>query len=362
MTKLLIATTIPATLRAFLLPYSDHFRALGWRVDCLSCGVSRDEICAAHFDKCFDIDWSRNPFSIANMPCPPQVREIIEREGYDIVHVHTPVAAFVTRFALRNIRKKIGAKIVYTAHGFHFHKRGGKIKNFIFRSMEKIAARWTDKIIVMNDDDFEAARTFYPSEAVVKMNGIGLDLNYYSRKSTTGTSPLKLNADEKFFLYIAEFNSGKRHADLIKALRLIDDKKYHIAFAGTGPLMDEMKKIAAELGVAENVHFLGFVPDVRPLIASATALLMPSEREGLPRSVMEAMALETLVIGADIRGTRDLLGEGCGILTPVGDIEALARAMRFCLTDTEEIKQRALKKIQNYGIDALIKEHEKIYV
>lgn len=364
-----MVTTIPATLRAFLLPYADYFRALGWRVDCLANGAARDAVCTAHFDKCFDIDWSRNPLSPSNLiKCPQKIRQIAEQEKYDIVHVHTPVASFVTRFALRKIKNKIGTKIIYTAHGFHFYKGGGRIKNFIFKSLEKIAAPWTDHIIVMNNEDFEAAQTFYPALGVIKMNGIGLDLSHYSRaavKSAENVKPsLGLGEEDKLFLFIAEFNAGKCHFDILRALASLKEKNFHAAFAGTGALMEEMKELAKKLEISERVHFLGFQNDVRPIIAASTATLMPSKREGLPRSVMESMALETPVIGSDIRGNRDLLGDDCGILVPVGDHAAIARAMQFCADDAgeiEEIKRNASQKILHYDIKKLIKEHEKIY-
>lgn len=369
MKKLLIITTVPVTLKAFLLPYADHFRNLGWQVDCLSKGASRDTTCLAHFGNCFDIDWSRNPIAPSNMTkCPEQVRAIVEQEDYDIVHVHTPVAAFVTRFALRKLRKEIGTRVIYTAHGFHFHNGGNPLKNFLFQGIEEIASRWTDEIIVMNEEDFKAAKSFFPR--VIKMNGIGLDLNYYSRSEISAEnialerSYLELNPEDKLFLMIAEFNPGKRHKDAIKALSILKARKFHIAFAGLGPLRNEMRILAEKLGVSDKVHFLGFREDVRALISASTATLMPSVREGLPRSVMESMALETPVIGADIRGTKDLLADGCGIIVPPLAPEAIAHAMAFCAYDLEEIKDikvKAAEKIKDYSIEKLIEEHERIY-
>ena len=103
MNSLLIVTTIPATIRAFLLPFADRFRAAGWRVDAMACGISDDAECLQAFDRVWDVEGSRNPLDPRNFLAAPQVvREVVKTEKYDIIHVHTPVAAFVTRYALKD--------------------------------------------------------------------------------------------------------------------------------------------------------------------------------------------------------------------------------------------------------------------
>ena len=160
MPKLLIITTIQRTLRDFLLPYGDHFRSLGWQVDAMANVRDPYPVAEEHFDHFYAVDWGRNPLDPRNFGRTPRfIRELVEREKYDIVHVHTPVAAFVTRFALRKLRAAGTVKVVYTAHGFHFFKGNSPLKNFVFLNLEKLAGRWTDHLIVMNREDFSAAQT-----------------------------------------------------------------------------------------------------------------------------------------------------------------------------------------------------------
>ncbi|MCL2768259.1 MAG: glycosyltransferase, partial [Synergistaceae bacterium] len=374
--SLLMATTVPVTLKAFLLPYADSFRELGWKVDCLSRNVSMDEKCASHFDSCYDINWDRT-FSISKTAdfhsCVKRVRELAHKEIYDIVHVHTPVAAFITRYALKDIRTALGTNVIYTAHGFHFYSGGACLSNFIYRMAEKIAARWTDLMIVMNEEDHEAAFSFLPHERVIKMNGIGLDLEYYSERNIHPEKILELRnsiglkPSDRLYSFVAEFNPGKCHADVIKALAKTNNDSFHLAFAGTGDLMCEMKELSKKLNVAERVHFIGFQNDIRPLIAASVAMVMPSRREGLPRSVMESMAMRTPVIGADIRGTRDLLKDGCGILIRAENkIDGFAEAMIYCadaanVHEVDKITEFAYNRILNYDIKILVKEHNEIY-
>jgi len=370
--KLLVVTTVESTLRAFLLPYAQYFRAKGWTVDAMANGVSTSQECLDAFNHCYDVEWSRNPLDLKNFAkTPAYIRGLVERNGYDIVHVHTPVAAFVTRYSLLKLRKTGKVKLVYTAHGFHFYKGGPLIRNLIFLMLEKIAARWTDHIVVINREDYDAAvRSLLPQNKVTYMPGIGIDFQKYSLRNVTEGEikgihqELGLQNDDVLMLMIAEFIPRKRHRDTIEALAITTNNKIHLAFAGDGPLMEDMKRLALSKNVAERVHFLGHRKDIPVLIASSRATLLVSQQEGLPRSVMESMAQGVPVIGTDIRGTRDLLENGCGILVSVGNVEKLTKVIDFAAGDDaimKEISTRAMSKCSGYDLRKVEKMHDQLY-
>lgn len=178
MNRMLMATTVPETLRAFLLPFADHFTRLGWTVDAMARGASSSEECRRHFGTVHDVDWSRNPLDPRNLSAAiDRVRRVVEAGEYDLVHVHTPVAGFVTRMALRHLRDLGRPKVVYSAHGFHFHRGGHPMTNLAYRCLERMAGRWTDGLIVLNDEDFEAARRLkiVPEGRLHLVPGIGVD-------------------------------------------------------------------------------------------------------------------------------------------------------------------------------------------
>jgi len=368
--KLLVVTTVPVTIRAFLLPFIKYFKSLGWQVDGLAQGLSNNQECVDACDHIWDIQWSRNVLDPRNILAGvSKVQEVVNSGKYELVHVHTPIAAFVTRYALRKFSK---TKVIYTAHGFHFYRGGSKLKNAIFFNLEKLAGGWTDYLVTINQEDATAAKKydFLDSERIYYTRGIGVDTNFYAANQVTDEElqvirqELDLAGDDVLLLSIAEFTPRKRHQDLLNALAKLANPKVHLALAGIGTLQGSMQKLAVKLGIEQQVHFLGFRTDVPILIKAACSVLLVSQQEGLPRSIMEAMCIETPVIGTDIRGTRDLLEDGCGLIVPLGDVEAIAQAMEKIISDPElskEITTKAKAKIADYDLANIIKAYEVIF-
>jgi glycosyltransferase involved in cell wall biosynthesis len=374
LTKLLIVTTIPITLKAFLLPFAQHFKERGWQVDAMANGIDNCEACKETFDHVWEVRWSRNPLDPrALMNAPKQIEAIVGKEKYDIVHVHTPVAAFITRFALRKLRKVTGTRVIYTAHGFHFHQQASLLRNFIYLLLERFAGKYTDYLVVINRDDYHAANRYriVSGGRLRYIPGIGVDTAFYHPESVSGAQvcgireELEMQSADKLFLMIGEFNPGKRHTDLIRAWAKMNRQDVHIAFAGTGPGFQKVKEQVIHCGWENRLHFLGFRADIPALIKTAIAVVLPSEREGLPRSVMESLSLGVPVIGTDIRGIRDLLEGECGILVKLGDTGALAGAMQWVLDHPAEAVQMGengrRKMCGDYEIMKIIKAHEDLY-
>ena len=375
MPKLLIVTTIPETLDAFLLPYADHFRRRGWTVDALT-GDGERFTGRDCFDRVCSIGWTRNPLDLpAALRALPRIREVVAEGAYDIVHVHTPIAAFLTRLALRHRGRQGAPQIVYTAHGFHFHPGAPAARRVLFLALEKVAARWTDYLVVMTREDAAAAQRwrFLPADRIRRMPGIGVDLALYSpeRVSATDVSAVRRAlgvGDEPCLLMVAEFNPRKRHGDLLRAFAEIAGDptlpRAHLLLAGTGAGLDAVRAQVRASGLEARTHFLGFRRDVPALMRASTALVLPSDMEGLPRSVLEAMAMGLPVVGSRVRGTAELLEEGCGFLHRVGDAAELASQLRRVLLDpasAQEAASRARARVRQYDLASVIRLHEELY-
>jgi glycosyltransferase involved in cell wall biosynthesis len=293
------------------------------------------------------------------------IRAVVTEGKYDIVHVHTPVAAFVTRLALRKAPRP---KTVYTAHGFHFYMGGNPLKNAVFIALERLAGDWTDHTVTINKEDYEAASAYKISESkrLSLMPGIGVDFEYYSPRAADVAainefrSSLGIKEIDELFFMAAEFIPRKRHKDAIRALAGTGRTNFHLALAGSGPLEDSMKQLASKLGVGSRVHFLGERTDIPLLMLSSRATVLPSSQEGLSRSVMESVCLGVPVLGADARGIRDIVNTPKrGSLFPVGNHAALGAAMILLVDDHSPAVNPAPDP--RWEIGNLLNEHEALY-
>jgi glycosyltransferase involved in cell wall biosynthesis len=371
--KLLIATTIASSLRGFFIPFAEYFRARGWQVDGIAEDATRCPQCVAAYDHVWDIPWSRNPLEAKNLlQAPSHLREILREHRYDLIHVSTPVASFVTRMALNQYRDQGSVKVIYTAQGFHFYKGGSPLKNAAYLAIEKVAGQWTDQLVVVNREDEIAALTNHliPQNNVQRIPGTGVNFNRFNpdgiseAQVATLRQELGLGRGDRFFLSVAELIPRKRIDDILQAFAKLGDPTVHLVLAGKGERLHQLQALAIHLGISANVHFLGHRSDIPVLLKAATALVLVSQHEGLPNCVIESLYCRTPVIGSDIRGTRDLLQGGSGLLVGLGEIPSLAEAMRWVLNNPQEVEvmtRQGRRGVLDYGIPEVLKQYETLY-
>lgn len=371
--KILFVTTISSTIKAFLLPYAQLIREKGGIVDAM-CSGDIDDL-KEHFHKIWSVKFTRNPvLAMALLPHTLMaIRKIILAEKYDIISVHTPIASFVTRLAVGLIKKGKRPRVIYTAHGFHFHPLGSKLTNWIYLRVEKFAARYTDYLITINEWDYNVAlkECFLPKDKIFYIEGIGIDSYSYDPAMVNDADIEELKREtgcidaKKILCVIGEFNPCKRHIDVLKALKYLADKDIRVVFVGDGKLKENIYNRAKEMGLLEKALFLGYRHDVPRILKASLALLMPSIREGMPRVVMEAMAMETPVIAANIRGVRELLSDDCGILVEPKNPRVLAEAIKWIIENEEVAKIKAKyarEKVKKaLDINVVLPQHLAVY-
>jgi len=367
-------TTVPVTLEAFLVPFAEHFRASGWRIDALANGAAGYAALDGVFDHRYDAAWTRNPLAPRNLiGTARRVRGLVTGNGYDIVHVHTPIAAFVTRFALRRLPRAERPVVIYTAHGFHFHRGGRVLTNALYRALERRAARWTDYLVTVNAEDFQAARGFRTIDRsrVRLIPGIGVDTMRFAEDAVPAEEAeavrpaLGVSDDAFMLLMIAEFAPVKRHAFVLDALSRVRRDHVVLVLVGDGPLEATVRAQVDRLGLGDRVRFAGYRRDIPALLAASDALLLASEREGLARSVLEAMAAGRPVIGTRTRGITDALPEGTAWLAPKNDPAALAKAIDDAAGFPAEVLRRgeAARSVarRTYDLPLIIAAYEELY-
>lgn len=371
MPSILFVTTIDAT-QGFLLPFAAHLRALGWRVDALANGSSTNDQLRESFDQCFEADWTRNPLSRGTLTSPGRVREIVHDGRYDIVWVHTPVAAFMTRFALRNCKRN--PSIVYTAHGFHFHSKGREPANTIYRALEHEAARWCDYLVTINAEDYRAACEFgtIAPHRIRLIHGIGVDTNVYDHDALAEAvvsgirDDLGVASQAIMVTLVGEFTPNKRHRLALEALLLVADTRVMLILVGSGPLEESIRVLAAEMGLGERVRMTGYRHDVAELLAASDMLLVCSRREGLIRSGLEAMSLGIPIVCTPTRGAADLVADDkYGWVSPSDDPVDIARTIDAAAALPAERGHRGMlarrRAQEEYSLERIVHAYECLF-
>jgi glycosyltransferase involved in cell wall biosynthesis len=243
----------------------------------------------------------------------------------DLVHVHSAKAGFVGRLAasLRGKRKAC----VFTPHGWSWWAADGAEAR-LYLGLERLAARWCRTIVALSDDEREAglqARVGRPEQYEVIPNGVPLERFALPRAPVRGR-----------ILMVGRLAPPKRPDLALRAFaearERIPEAELHVV--GDGPLRGEAEALAAELGVADAVRFLGNRDDVPELLVQAECALLASEYEGCPLAVVEAMAASVPVAATAAGGTGELVRPGAtGALAEKGDAHGLSEALMAVLAD-----------------------------
>ena len=311
----------------------------------------------------FQISCSRSPLNKGNVDCIGEIRKIVSEKHYDIVHCHTPIAAACTRVACRKVRKT-GTKVIYTAHGFHFYS-GAPLKNWLlFYPVEKLCARWTDFLITINKEDYERAKNKFRIKNIEYIPGVGIDINRFANDRTDKQikrRELGLPDDAYIILSVGELNVNKNHKIVVRAIRELKDKKIHYVIAGKGNQDKYLGELAREIGVENQLHLIGYRSDISELYKMADIYILPSIREGLNVSVMEAMSSGLPCIVSDIRGNRDLIDDNKGgYLVSPNDSKEIARKI-VEIQGKETFGEYNRKKSKFYDCHVINEQMKSIY-
>lgn len=337
--KILYVTTIGKTMR-FFESFIKELIDAGHQVD-LAANEINSPVPECYWDlKCnfYHIDFSRSPLSPDNVKAYGQLKKLIENGNYDIVHCHTPNASAVTRLACRRLRKKTGLKVFYTAHGFHFYKGAPKLNWMVFYPIEKFCSRFTDKLITINQEDYQRAKNKFSAKEVHYVPGMGVDLSKFENIQADRNAKRKeigVPEDGMLLLSVGELNGNKNQQIIIRALAALNNPNIHYALAGKGDKREALLALAEELGVSGQIHLLGYRNDIPELNSSADAFCFPSLREGLGLGAVEAMACGLPIITSNVHGINDYSVDGVtGYKSAPMDVDGFASAIQKLADDS----------------------------
>ena len=355
--KKILFTSHTANFQKFNRPFMHMMSKKGWEVHYASMGEEEILDC----DKSFVVPFTRSPFRLSNITAYRQLKKIINQENYDIIHTHTPMGSVVTRLAAKKARRN-GTKIIYTAHGFHFFKGAPLLNWLIYYPVERLMARHTDTLITINKEDYHRAKKQFKTN-VIYMPGVGVDPKRFTPKLTAKQKlelrkSLGLKKDDFVMIYPAELNKNKNQTLLLHVLHEInkEDKSVHLLLAGKDNLNGYHKKLADKLGVAKNVHFLGYRSDIPQLLQMSDLSVSASHREGLPVHLIEAMFAGLPIVTTKCRGATELVEDGVnGFVVGFNEDEFIEGIQK---TRNNKILK---KSVRIYSIDNISVKINKIY-
>ena len=354
--NILFCTTLDLQIQTFHWRTINALSKMGHTVDAVTNGPYA--IDSMHHK--YTVPFHRNPLHPSNLKAEKMIRQLIQENHYDIISCHSPTAGFYGRKAAEGF----DMKVIYTAHGFHFWKGSPWINQAAYKNMERLAARWTDVLVTINPEDFEAAETFTYKKGggPVYIPGVGVDVRaIQAQKADKKEIRWELGIPEDAFVMysIGELIPRKNHLFVFETLQkqFAVDPSLHYVIAGSGALTDSLQKWIRTHHLENQIHLLGFRKDARKLMYGMDVFLFPSLQEGLPVAVMEAMAAGLPVIASDIRGNHDLIQSGKnGFLYPSNEKEGF----RFSLNELrrsekmrESFGKQAQKDIEPYSLEAV---------
>lgn len=335
--KILIAASTMGHIENFHMPYIEEMKKEGHLVKTLTGSQTSD----------IWVKLVKKTFSFTNFLAMPRIRKALKKGKYDIVFVHTSLAAFVVRMAMKGMKKR--PYVVNTVHGYLFGKDSGKIHNKIYLFCEKFLKKQTDNIIVMNGEDYDIATKHKLCKGEVYFsNGMGVK---FKEKVEETVQPQR---EMKSLLFVGEVSRRKNQGFLIDAMKKLDGCTLTLIGTAKGDYSEEIKEKIKKEGLTNRVEFIGYTDKVYEYIKGCDVYVSASKIEGLPFNIMEAMYMKKPIVASDVKGHCDLLDKDS--LYPLGDIDKFVSLVKKALG-----KKTVEYDIEKYGFDRVFYENMALY-
>lgn len=308
------------------------------------------------------ISINTNPLNSGNRAAYKRLLEIIDEYKIGAVLCSTPIGGALARLAAK---KKDIKPVVYEAHGFLFFRGAPLINRTVYKWEEQWLAHYTDTLITITEEDYAAAQKFklrsgkkpYMVHGAGVNVGVTVNIDKAQKRRVIGVP-------EDAFLIVSagELNKNKNTEVVVRALAQTPDA--HYVACGVGPEKETLEKLAQKLGVTNRFHLMGYRTDMPEIMAVSDVFTMMSFREGMPRSVLEAMDLGLPCVGSDTRGIRDLIDSNGGFICGPTDAAAFAEAFKKLKADPEMRERMGSynrEKAKGYSADIVREELFEIY-
>ena len=325
--------------------------------------------------------WTPLPLSrefapLADLRAVRFVQRFCRENRFDIVHTHTPKGNLVGQWGARLAGTPA---VVQTLHGFYFHERMNWAERRAWIEIERFSASHSDHILCQNPEDVETAiRERIVDRARITELGNGIDLERFVPVDEAGRRAARerigIPADARVIGMVGRFVAEKGFPEFLEAARLVAQRFDDVYFLAVGHRVSSERKNdrfdfdavfpSLDGALKNKLKILCDRDDMPALYASMTVHVLPSHREGFPRSLIEGAACGLPQVATAIRGCRQAIIDGeTGFLTPPGDARALAERLiqllddaRLCREMSDQAKILAANKFDRRAVFRLLRE------
>lgn len=337
---LFVANVAKEHINKFHIPSIRCFQQHGWEVD-VACDMDAE---VPYCDHAIAGEWTRSPFTPKTIKGIFQLKKYLELHHYDVIYCHTPVGGLVARLAAGKARKQ-GTKVVYFSHGLHFFNGAPVINWLLFYPIERLLAKRTDAMFLINTEDYERVKKSFGVETVRLFPGIGVNFDRLKvdnpeRIRAEYRKQLGIKTDDTVLVYVAELLPNKNQEMLLDALKLIKKEKENVKLLLVGPdhWDGEVEKMAKEKGIQDDVICTGWRNDIGQLMIASDICVASSTREGFGLNLVEAMYCGLPVVAKRNRGHVSVITDGDnGFL--VDDYRKMAERVYELLNDRDLLEK-----------------------
>lgn len=296
-----------------------------------------------------------------------RMHEVVINEGLDLLHVHYAIphatSAWIAKQMLHEDARDI--TVITTLHGTDITIVG---QDPSFHAITKFSIEKSDRITAVSEFlKRETIRAFGCDACDIKVIPNFVDPEIYDRRRYEPVLRRQLGEGRKVLMHISNFRPVKRVHDVIRIFdRVRRDVPSVLVMVGDGPDRPSAEAEARDLGISEDVHFLGRIDAVAPLLASADLFVLPSNRESFGLVALEAIACGVPALAYDAGGIREVITDGeTGALRPVGDLDAMSAAALDILGDENRWNAMsaagAADARARFSLDQIVAAYEALY-
>lgn len=291
--------------------------------------------------------------------------DVIRNNHLDLLHVHYAIphasAAYLAKQILR--AENIHIPVITTLHGTDITLVG---RDKTYAPVVTFSINQSDAITAVSDNLRNETYHSFKIEKDIEVIHNFVDVDRFDRKPIEAFRKVIAPNHERIVVHASNFRKIKRVQDVLRIFHQIRQfVPSKLLLVGDGPERPMAEDLARELGICDDVRFLGKQQDMEDICAISDLFLLPSEYESFGLAALEAMAAGSPVITSNAGGLPEIIEQGiCGYMANVGDIEAMSQYGIQILKDDESLlkfKKEAKKKAAMFDIHNIVPQYENLY-